>query len=190
MACPCLPFRGKAQAFLTAHQPLAKALARVREPGPDCAFGNVQHPGDLFVRAALDLFHYKDFAVLLVKVVQRMEQDFAQFAPPAVAARAARVIARAAVAEWMDVPFNVVISNVPGPQFPLFGIGSKLVANYPVSAINDGIGLNMTVQSYNGSLDFGFIACRELMPDLWDLMDYLRDELRELKEAAKEFGRD
>jgi WS/DGAT/MGAT family acyltransferase len=113
-------------------------------------------------------------------------QDFAQFAPPAVAARAARVIARATVANLMDVPFNVVISNVPGPQFPIYGVGAKLVANYPVSAINDGVGLNITVQSYNGNLDFGLVACRELMPDLWDLMDYLGDALRELKEAAKE----
>jgi WS/DGAT/MGAT family acyltransferase len=113
-------------------------------------------------------------------------QDFAQFAPPAVAARAARVIARATVADWIDVPFNVVISNVPGPQFPLYGIGSKLVATYPVSAINDGIGLNITVQSYNGSLDFGLVACRELLPDIWDLMDDLRYALRELKEAAKQ----
>lgn len=113
-------------------------------------------------------------------------QDFAQFAPPAVAARAARVVARATAAQWMDVPFNVVISNVPGPQFPLYGVGSKLVANYPVSAINDGVGLNITVQSYNGSLDFGLIVCRELMPDVWDLMDHLRDALAELKAAAKE----
>jgi WS/DGAT/MGAT family acyltransferase len=112
-------------------------------------------------------------------------QDFAQFAPPAVAARAARVVARAAVANWMEVPFNVVISNVPGPQFPLYGFGAKLVANYPVSAINDGIGLNITVQSYDGSLDFGVIGCRELVPDVWDLIDYLRDALGELKEAAK-----
>jgi len=112
-------------------------------------------------------------------------QDFAQFAPPAVAARAARVIARATVANWVDVPFNVIISNVPGPQFPIYGIGAQMVANYPVSAINDGVGLNITVQSYNGSLDFGFVACRELMPDVWDLMDYLSEALRELKEAVK-----
>ena len=112
-------------------------------------------------------------------------QDFAQFAPPAVAARAARVIARATVANWMDVPFNVVISNVPGPQFPIYGMGARLVASYPVSAINDGVGLNITLQSYDGSLDFGIIACRELMPDVWDLMDGLRDSLEELKAAAK-----
>ena len=112
-------------------------------------------------------------------------QDFAQFAPPAVAARAARVIARATVANFVDVPFNVVISNVPGPQFPVYGLGSKLIANYPVSAINDGVGLNITVQSYDGSLDFGIVTCRELMSDVWDLIDYLGDALRELKDLAK-----
>jgi len=112
-------------------------------------------------------------------------QDFAQFAPPAVAARAARVVARAATTQWVDVPFNVVISNVPGPQFSLYGLGSKLVAHYPVSAINDGVGLNITVQSYDGSLDFGAIGCREMVPDIWDLMDYLKDELLDLKEAVK-----
>jgi WS/DGAT/MGAT family acyltransferase len=112
-------------------------------------------------------------------------QDFAQFAPPAVAARAARVIARATVSNLMDVPFNVVVSNVPGPQFPIYGVGARLVANYPVSAINDGVGLNITVQSYDGSLDFGIIACRELMPDVWDLIDFLREALDELKEAVK-----
>ena len=85
----------------------------------------------------------------------------------------------------MDVPFNVVISNVPGPQMPIYGLGAELVANYPVSAINDGIGLNITVMSYNGKLDFGIIACRELMPDVWDLMDGLSDAMQELKGAAK-----
>jgi len=111
-------------------------------------------------------------------------QDFAQFTPPAVAARAARVIARATVANWVEPPFNVVISNVPGPQFPIYSMGARMVANYPVSAINDGVGLNITVQSYNGSLDFGLVACRELLPDLWDLMDYLREALDELALVA------
>jgi hypothetical protein len=48
------------------------------------------------------------------------------------------------------------------------------------------VGLNITVMSYNGSLDFGLVACREVVPDLWDMIDYLRDSLRELTEAAKQ----
>ena len=48
------------------------------------------------------------------------------------------------------------------------------------------MGLNITVQSYNGNLDFGIIVCRELMPDVWDLMVYLSESPQELKEAAKD----
>ncbi len=114
-----------------------------------------------------------------------MLQDFSQFATPAVAARAARVIARTKIADRLKPPFNVVISNVPGPQFPLYCNGARMIAAYPVSAIADGVGLNITVLSYMGSLDFGLLACRELVPDIWDLMGYLGDELKELKEAAR-----
>ena len=89
------------------------------------------------------------------------------------------------MSNWVDPPFNVVISNVPGPQFPLYGVGAKLLGNYPISAINDGVALNMTVMSYNGSIDFGLLSCRELMPDIWDLMDYVYESLLELKEATK-----
>ena len=58
--------------------------------------------------------------------------------------------------------------------------GAKLQHFYPVSALADGQGLNMTVQSYNGNLDFGFIACRELVPDVWLLTELLQDAMKEL----------
>ncbi len=106
--------------------------------------------------------------------------DFAQFAPPALAARAMRLYQRTRVADRMNPPFNLVISNVPGPNEPLYSAGARLEHFYPVSTIVDGQGLNMTVQSYNGSLDFGFLACRKLVPDLWDLKGYLLDAVQEL----------
>jgi diacylglycerol O-acyltransferase / wax synthase len=106
--------------------------------------------------------------------------DFTQFAPPAVAARAMRMYSRLKIADRMNPPFNVVISNVPGPNYPLYSAGAKLLHFYPVSALTDGQGLNMTVQSYNGNLDFGFIACRELVPDLWVLSDLLEESMAEL----------
>ena len=62
---------------------------------------------------------------------------------------------------------------MPGPSYPLYSAGAQLQHFYPVSALADGQGLNMTVQSYNGNLDFGVIACRELVPDLWVMMDLL-----------------
>ena len=107
-------------------------------------------------------------------------QDFTQFAPPAVAARAMRMYSRLRIADRMNPPFNLIISNVPGPSYPLYSAGAKLEHFYPVSALADGQGLNMTVQSYNGNLDFGFIACRDLVPDLSVMADLLRESMDEL----------
>ena len=106
--------------------------------------------------------------------------DFTQFAPPAVAARAMRMYSRLRIADRMHPPFNLVISNVPGPSFPLYAAGARLLHFYPVSALADGQGLNITVQSYNGNLDFGFVACRALVPDVWDMTELLHESMDEL----------
>ena len=81
-------------------------------------------------------------------------------------------------------PVNVTISNVPGPRQSLYTAGARMLHYYPVSTILDGQGLNITVQSYLDSLDFGLVACRELVPDLWDLVDGIVDDLDELAKAA------
>jgi diacylglycerol O-acyltransferase len=107
-------------------------------------------------------------------------QDAAQFIPPAVFARAARATTSLSSSRGRP-PWNFVISNVPGPQFPLYCAGARLEANYPVSVILDGLGLNMTVMSYCGHLDFGLVADREQMPDVWNLMGWLGEALDELE---------
>ena len=95
--------------------------------------------------------------------------DATSFIPPAVAARAARTT--------MDIlgrtrpPLNLVISNVPGPRDPLYCAGAQLQANFPVSVVIDGVGLNMTVMSYRDHVDFGIIADRDQVDDAWALMD-------------------
>jgi diacylglycerol O-acyltransferase / wax synthase len=110
--------------------------------------------------------------------------DYTQFAPPAIAARAMRMYSRLKIADRMNPPFNLIISNVPGPNEPLYMAGAELKHFYPVSALADGQGLNMTVQSYNGNLDFGFISCRELVPDLWLMTELLQESMQELLAAA------
>jgi len=110
--------------------------------------------------------------------------DYTQFATPALAARAARAVARARLADRINLPFNVTVSNVPGPNFPLYGAGARMVGCFPVSAIADGVGLNITVMSYMGDLDFGIVACREMLPDPFVLIDHLRDDLEQLNKAA------
>jgi diacylglycerol O-acyltransferase len=107
-------------------------------------------------------------------------QDFTQFAPPAIAARAMRMYSRLRIADRMNPPFNLIISNVPGPSAPLYAAGAELKHFYPVSALADGQGLNITVQSYNGNLDFGFIADRTLVPDVWSMIELLHESMDEL----------
>jgi WS/DGAT/MGAT family acyltransferase len=108
--------------------------------------------------------------------------DATAFIPPAVAALAARTT--------MDIlgrtrpPLNLVISNVPGPRNPLYLAGAQLQAQYPVSVVVDGVGLNITVMSYRDHLDFGIVADRELVDDLWSLLDGLRHALAELMPSA------
>jgi diacylglycerol O-acyltransferase / wax synthase len=108
-------------------------------------------------------------------------QDTNHFIPPAVFARAARATFAISTSERGRPTWNLVVSNVPGPQFPLYCAGASLVAHYPVSVITDGMGLNMTVMSYDGHMDFGIVADRDQMPDLWSMVDRLRDSLEELK---------
>jgi WS/DGAT/MGAT family acyltransferase len=111
-------------------------------------------------------------------------QDATQFIPPAVFARAAQMTF--SLAAMRRPVWNLVISNVPGPQFPLYMAGARLVANYPISVITDGLGLNITVMSYDGHLDFGLVADREQMRDVWKLIEWLEESLNELKPRTRE----
>ncbi|MEO6204777.1 MAG: wax ester/triacylglycerol synthase family O-acyltransferase [Mycobacteriales bacterium] len=113
-----------------------------------------------------------------------MLADVAQFAMPALAGQAARLAARLRLVERIN-PFNLIISNVPGPNIPLFYAGAQLVAYYPLSAIADGQGLNITVMSYGGQLHFGVIADRDLVPDVDRITGYLSDELAVLLAASE-----
>jgi diacylglycerol O-acyltransferase / wax synthase len=108
-------------------------------------------------------------------------QDAAQFIPPAVFARASRV--SFSLAATRRPIWNLVVSNVPGPQEPLYLAGARVMTHYPVSVITDGMGLNITVMSYCGRLDIGIVADREQMRDVWKLIDWLRDALAELRPA-------
>jgi WS/DGAT/MGAT family acyltransferase len=107
-------------------------------------------------------------------------QDANNFIPPAVFARAAQLTLRLATSRPGRPAWNLVISNVPGPQVPLYMAGAQLVANYPVSVITDGMGLNITLMSYCGMVDFGIVADRDQMPDARRLIGWLEEELSAL----------
>jgi diacylglycerol O-acyltransferase / wax synthase len=112
-------------------------------------------------------------------------QDVNHFIPPAVFSRAAQLTFRLSTSRPGRPAWNLVVSNVPGPQFPLYCAGARVEANYPVSVITDGMGLNITVMSYRGHLDFGLVADRDQMPDLGSLMDALRGSLEDLRASVR-----
>lgn len=115
--------------------------------------------------------------------------NWTEFAAPAVAARAARLYSNMRIADRHNPLFNVTISNVPGPSFPLYCAGARMVAMYPMGPIFDGAGLNMTVFSYMGSMHFGLVACRETVPRVWDIAHHLTDGLERLSKAAAKAAR-
>ena len=107
--------------------------------------------------------------------------EYADYAPPALAIRAASVASRLRVADRVQPPFNVVISNVPGARRTLTLDGATMEHYYPVSTITDGFGLNITLQSYRDSLDICLVGDRTLLPDLDHLADLLEHEFTGLE---------
>jgi WS/DGAT/MGAT family acyltransferase len=116
-------------------------------------------------------------------IPQGLVDEISDFAPPALVARATRVVFATGLLHRLP-PFNVCISNVPGPNVPVYLGGTRLLAQYPVSVVTDGQGLNITLVGYLGQLHFGLVSCRELVPDIDALAGYLVDELDALLEAT------
>nr|WP_204081468.1 wax ester/triacylglycerol synthase family O-acyltransferase [Mycobacterium riyadhense] len=111
-------------------------------------------------------------------------QDWSQFAAPAVFGIAMRVYASSRLTTSLPV-HNLVVSNVPGPQIPLYMLGCEVKAMYPLGPIFHGSGLNITVMSLNGKLDVGLIACPDLLPDLWEMADEFAIGMEELLAACE-----
>jgi diacylglycerol O-acyltransferase / wax synthase len=105
--------------------------------------------------------------------------DATAFIPPAVSALAARNTVD--ILSRTRPPLNLVISNVPGPRTSLYCAGAELLANFPISVIVDGVGLNMTVVSYKNRVDFGIVGDREQIDDAWDFFAGAANALRELE---------
>jgi WS/DGAT/MGAT family acyltransferase len=111
-------------------------------------------------------------------------EEWASVAAPALFSRAMRAYTRLRIGERIRPIMNLIVSNVPGPPFPLYIAGARLVALHPLGPIFDDCGLNITVLSYLDHVDFGFIACRELVSDLDVLAAAVPDALAELSKAV------
>ena len=114
----------------------------------------------------------------------RLVGDLAQIAAPGLVSRVARAVAGTRLFDRVRPPFNVMVSGIKGPEVPLFCAGSRVEAMYPVGPIAEGVGLNVTIFSYLGHLQFGLLACRKLLPELDDLAVSIDDALGELVGCA------
>lgn len=106
--------------------------------------------------------------------------------PPALLTRlAAQLYTNLGVANRLDpIMFNTIITNVPGPPFPLYSAGARLVAEYGLAPIYDGMGLIHTVLSYCGDITITFNACRDMIPDPEFYADCLEASFKELRDAT------
>jgi diacylglycerol O-acyltransferase len=115
-------------------------------------------------------------------------RGWAQLAFPAFSARLARLSSNLRLFDRLPPLFNVVVSNIPGPQGALWWGGARLQALYPVGPILEGVGLNVTVISYSGALHFGLTGCRELVPEVDHVAALLVEAFGELTKAAVRHG--
>jgi diacylglycerol O-acyltransferase len=110
--------------------------------------------------------------------------DFPLLGAPWLISGLAALFGRSRIANMLPPVAHVVISNVPGPSMPLFFAGAQLASYYPVSIPAHGMALNVTVQSYNGRLDYGLIGCSRAVPDILEIGDNLLTEHKKLYELA------
>jgi WS/DGAT/MGAT family acyltransferase len=88
---------------------------------------------------------------------------------------------RAGVTERLPAVANVAISNVPGPQVPLYLAGARMLTFHPMSIVMHGLALNITIQTYAGSVDFGLVADKKAVPDIQELADGIEAAFEEAK---------
>jgi WS/DGAT/MGAT family acyltransferase len=100
------------------------------------------------------------------------------FAPPTLLAQASRL-------NFSTRLFNLIVTNVPGPQFPLYLLGRELEELLPVAFLPQNHAMAIAIMSYNGTVDFGLLADYDAMPDVEYVADSIRKSLRELVEAAE-----
>ena len=147
-----------------------------------CRLGtDVEDPLDRITEMSVANSHAKDHHKA---VPADTLQEWAEFAAPRTFGLAVRMVSELRLAEKGPVIHNLVISNVPGPPVPLYFMGARIDALYPLGPVFHGAGLNITVMSNNGRLHIGAIACSELMPRVWDLVDQFPIELEAMRKAV------
>ena len=111
--------------------------------------------------------------------------DFPTFAAPWLVSGIASMVGRSGLVNLLPPAANVAISNVAGAPFPMYFAGALVTCYYPVSIASHGTALNVTVQSYNGRMDYGLIACRRAVSDITEIGDYMLAEHKLLMDLTQ-----
>ncbi|MEM9396408.1 MAG: wax ester/triacylglycerol synthase family O-acyltransferase [Pseudomonadota bacterium] len=110
--------------------------------------------------------------------------DYTQFIPSTLTAQAARLASRWGLANQMNPIYNCVVTNVPGPQVPLYNTGARMVSYFGTGPVADGLGLFHVISSYCGQFSISATSCREMMPDPSFYQECLYESFEELKKAT------
>jgi WS/DGAT/MGAT family acyltransferase len=113
-------------------------------------------------------------------------QQWAEIADPNLFSWLSGAYASSGVSDRHRPAINLMVSNLPGPPFALYLAGAELVRAYPMGPIMEGVGLNITVMSYRGSVDFGFMAAANLLPRVADLAAAVEPAFAELVKAVEQ----
>ena len=114
--------------------------------------------------------------------------DFPSLGMPWLFGAAAALYGRARLADRIPPLANLVVSNFPGASSPLYLAGARLLTWWPLSIVEHGLGVNVTAQSYAGSLDFGVVAARDALRDPTAFADEMRDAFAELRALPRQAG--
>ncbi len=108
----------------------------------------------------------------------RVIADVQQMAPPTILAQASRL-------QFSTRFFNLIVTNVPGPQFPIYMLGRQMLSFFPIAFLPKGHALAIAIMSYNGAIDFGLLGDYDALPDIETIADGIEDGLAQLRAAAR-----
>lgn len=169
---------------------VAMAPVSVRTEGEQGALGNQvtamsvslgTHVADPVGRLQFVRQSALDSKSLTNAVGARQLADYTKFLSPTMTGLAARLYTRMGLANRFYPVFNTVVTNVPGPQVPLYSAGARLVTQYGLGPVFDGVGLFHPVFSYCGDVTISINACRDMMPDPEFYAECLEESFEELK---------
>jgi hypothetical protein len=121
---------------------------------------------------------------LTAKTKSVVPTDFPSLGVPWIVSRLAGLYGRSHLADRIPPIANLVISNVHGSEVPMYMAGARMLTYWPISIVEHGLGLNITLESYAGSLDFGLLAAKNAVPNVREIADAIEESFAELKEAT------